>query len=53
MLLYLNVLKYTDLEIDVENGKIVNYNCSMFKKESTNKEFIKENILKNYISQDI
>ena len=47
---YLNGLKYTDLEIDVENGKIVNYNCSMFKKESTNKEFIKENILKNYES---
>ena len=45
---YLNGLKYTDLEIDIENGCITNYNCSMFKKESTNKEFIKENILNNY-----
>lgn len=45
---YLNGLKYTDLEIDVEDGCVVDYNCSMFKKESTNKEFIKENILKNY-----
>lgn len=47
---YLNGLKYTDLEFDIVNGEITNYNCSVFKKEESNKEFIKENILKNFDS---
>lgn len=45
---YLNELKYVDLEIAFENGKIKDYTCKNFKEEEENKKFIKENILYNH-----
>lgn len=45
---YLNELKYVDLEIEFEDGKIKDYTCKNFDKEEENKKFIKENILYNH-----
>jgi aminopeptidase len=45
---YLNELKYTDLEITFEDGKIKAYTCKNFENEEENKKFIKENILYNH-----
>ncbi|WP_099470041.1 aminopeptidase [Konateibacter massiliensis] len=45
---YLNELKYIDLEIEFEDGKIKNYTCKNFEQEEENKKFIKENILRNH-----
>lgn len=45
---YLNELKYVDLEIEFEDGKIKDYNCKNFETEAENKKFIKENLLYNH-----
>ncbi|MFA9378155.1 MAG: aminopeptidase [Lachnotalea sp.] len=45
---YLNELKYIDLEIEFEDGKIKNYTCKNFDKEEDNKKFVKENIMYNH-----
>lgn len=45
---YLNGLKYKDLEITFEDGCIKDYNCSNFDRETDNKKYIRENILFNH-----
>ncbi|KAB1441013.1 aminopeptidase [Candidatus Galacturonibacter soehngenii] len=45
---YLNELKYVDLEIEFEDGKIKDYRCKNFETEAENKKFIKENLLYNH-----
>ncbi len=45
---YLNGLKYNDLEITFEDGKIKDYTCKNFESEDENKKYIKENILFNH-----
>ena len=42
---YLNDLKFIDLEITFKDGMISEYTCKNFKTEEENKAFIKENIL--------
>ncbi|MCR5792311.1 MAG: aminopeptidase [Lachnospiraceae bacterium] len=42
---YLNDLKYKNLELTFEDGKIADYTCSNFEKEEENKAFIKENLM--------
>lgn len=45
---YLNDLKYNDLELTFEDGKIKDYTCKNFESEEENKKFIKENLLHNH-----
>lgn len=45
---YLNELKYMDLEITFEDGKIKDYTCKNFDSEEENKKFVKENVLYNH-----
>ena len=45
---YLNELKYTDLFIEFEDGKIKSYTCENFDDEEKNKAFIKENLMFNH-----
>lgn len=42
---YLNELKYTDLEVTFEDGCIKDYTCKNFDREEKNRQYIKENIL--------
>lgn len=42
---YLNGLKYQDLEITFENGMVKAYTCANFAKEEENRAFINENVL--------
>ena len=42
---YLNELKYTDLKLTFEDGKIADYTCRNFGDEAENKRFIRENLL--------
>lgn len=42
---YLNGLKFRNLEIDFEDGRIKHYTCSNFAKEEENKKYIKDYIL--------
>ena len=44
---YLNGLRYENLELTFEDGMITNYSCSNYKTEEENKKFIKENVLHN------
>lgn len=44
---YLNDLKFIDLEITFKDGMISEYTCKNFKTEEENKAFIKENLLYN------
>ena len=44
---YLNDLKFIDLEITFKDGMISEYTCKNFKTEEENKTFIKENLLYN------
>ena len=44
---YLNELKYNDLEITFENGCIKDYTCKNFDTEEENKKYIKENVMFN------
>ncbi|MGN0382630.1 MAG: aminopeptidase [Eubacterium sp.] len=45
---YLNELKYIDLQITFEDGYIKDYTCNNFDNEEDNKNYIKENILYNH-----
>ena len=45
---YLNELKYNDLEITFENGCIKDYTCKNFDIEEENKKYIKENVMFNH-----
>jgi aminopeptidase len=45
---YLNELKYLNLEIDFEDGVIKDYICTNFDKEAECKKYIKENVLMNH-----
>lgn len=44
---FLNDLKFVDLEIHFENGMIAEYTCKNFKDEKDNVTFVKENLLMN------
>lgn len=43
---YLNGLKYLDLELDFNDGMISRYSCKNFETEQENQAFLKENLLK-------
>lgn len=45
---YLNELKYNDLEITFENGCIKDYTCKNFDTKEENKKYIKENVMFNH-----
>lgn len=45
---YLNELKYMDLEICFEDGKITSYSCKNFDDEAENQKFLKANVLFNH-----
>ncbi len=42
---YLNGLKYLDLEIDFEGGMIAGYSCANFDDPEENRKYIRENVL--------
>lgn len=44
---FLNDLKFVNLEIRFENGMITEYNCQNFETEEDNKKFVEENLLVN------
>ena len=45
---YLNELKYIDLELKFKDGKVVDYRCGNFENEEDGKKYIKENLLYNH-----
>lgn len=45
---YLNELKYTDLEIVWKDGMVESYTCKNFDSEEENRKFIRENLLYNH-----
>ena len=45
---YLNELKYIDLELKFVDGKVADYRCGNFDNEEDGKKFIKENLLYNH-----
>lgn len=45
---YLNELKYTDLKLTFEDGRVSDYTCKNFEDEAENRAFIKENLLFNH-----
>ena len=45
---YLNELKYLNLEIDFEDGMIRDYTCTNFEKGEECRKYIKENVLMNH-----
>ena len=45
---YLNELKYLNLDIDFEDGVIKNYTCTNFEDEAECKKYIKDNVLMNH-----
>lgn len=45
---YLGELKYIDLEITFEDGKIKEYTCKNFETEEENKKYIRENVMYNH-----
>lgn len=45
---YLHDLQYVDLELEFEDGKIIDYRCENFKDQTMGKKYIKENILNNH-----
>ena len=44
---YLNELKYENLEFTFEDGMVTDYRCSNFETEEENRKYIKENVLFN------
>ena len=42
---YLNGLEYRNLEVEFQDGKIKDYNCSNFADEEENRKFVRENVL--------
>lgn len=45
---YLNGMKYLDLELEFADGMVVNYSCRNFEAEEENRAFLKENLLKHH-----
>ena len=45
---YLNELKYLNLEMDFVDGMITNYTCTNFEDEAECKKYMKDNVLKNH-----
>lgn len=45
---YLNELKYLNLDIDFVDGVITNYTCTNFADEADCKKYIKDNVLRNH-----
>ena len=45
---YLNELKYKNLEIDFKDGMIVGYTCTNFEDEAENQKYIRDNVLKHH-----
>ncbi len=45
---FLDGMKYLDLELDFKDGMICNYSCRNFDSEQENRKFIKENLLKHH-----
>lgn len=45
---FLNDLKYINLELTFKDGKIIEYTCKNFEEEEKNKAFIKENLLNQH-----
>ncbi|MCM1273412.1 MAG: aminopeptidase [Bacteroides sp.] len=45
---YLNELKFNNLKIEFEDGKIKQYTCDNFEDEAENQAFIKENLMFNH-----
>ena len=45
---FLNELEYHNLEIDFQDGMIVDYNCTNFEDAAQNKDYIKANVLFHY-----
>ncbi len=45
---YLNELKFSNLKIEFEDGKIKRYTCNNFDNEKENQAFIKENLMFNH-----
>lgn len=45
---YLNELKYLDLELKFENGRVTDYSCRNFDSQEENRDYIKTNILFNH-----
>lgn len=50
---FLNELKYIDLELQFKDGKVVDYRCGNFDNEEDGKKYIKENLLYNHESLPI
>lgn len=47
---YLNQLKYVDLELKFEDGRIASYHCRNFENEEENRRFLKDNLLHHHDS---
>ena len=45
---YLNGLKYLNLEIDFKDGMIADYSCTNFDTSEENRKFIRENVLHHH-----
>lgn len=45
---YLNGMKYLDLELDFEDGMVRKYSCKNFDDDEQNQAFLKENLLKHH-----
>lgn len=45
---YLNGLKYLDLELDFKDGMVCGYSCKNFGTQEENQAFLKENLLKHH-----
>lgn len=45
---YLNGIKYIDLELDFKDGMVIKYSCRNFAAEEDNRTFLKENLLKHH-----
>lgn len=45
---FLNELEYHNLEIDFQDGMIVDYTCTNFEDKDKNKEYVKANVLFHY-----
>ncbi len=46
--IYLNQLRYRDLELTIKNGVIDAYHCANFTEEEENQKFIRQNLLMNH-----
>ena len=45
---FLNGMKYLDLELDFEDGMVCGYSCKNFASKQENQKFLKENLLKHH-----